>query len=204
MANRHETGKALSPDAEEVHPQAERISMLVSLKRRTVLAAVGLCATAGVLASAPTASASTGNWGWPQRSGGVHHGRTALTTFGMECLTAAGCTAQPGTTLTFSPRGGASVINPHNVTFPFIRSDTGAQVGTCATTSYSWIQCTLSSPVSVAYHDKLVGNANGSGVSLDVPYYLQWGTAVGEFSWYDPNGMSDTYPPTETILLVVE
>ncbi|MFB7532506.1 hypothetical protein ACFC0C_30685 [Streptomyces sp. NPDC056178] len=177
--------------------------MFASLKRKTVLAAIGLCTIAGVLASAPAASASTGNWGWPQRSTPVHHGRTALTTFGMECLTAAGCTAEPGTTLTFSPQGGARVINPNNVTFPFIRSGTGAQVGTCATNSDSWIQCTLSSPVSVAYTDRLIGNANGSGISLDVPWYLDWGTVVGEFTWYDPNGMSDTYPPTETILAVV-
>ncbi|MFF2512801.1 hypothetical protein [Streptomyces sp. NPDC058086] len=122
----------------------------------------------------------------------------------MQCLTADGCTAQPGTTLTFSPQGGASVINPNNVTFPFIMSGTGTQVGTCASTSHSWIQCTLSSPVSVAYGDRLIGNANDKGISLDVPYYLQWGTVVGEFTWYDPSGMSGTYAPTETITAVVE
>lgn len=176
--------------------------MLASFKRSTILAATGLCAIAGILASAPTASASTGNWGWPQRSTTVGHGTTAFTTFGMQCLTQPGCTALPGTTLTFSPQGGTTITNPKNATFPFVRSDTAARVGTCATDQFG-IQCTLTSPVSLAYGAQLVGNAFGSGISLVVPGYLPPGTTVGEYTWYDPNGMSGTNPPTETILAVV-
>jgi hypothetical protein len=172
------------------------------LKRSIVLAVVSLCAAAGVLWSAATASASTGNWGWPERSSTVTHGTNPFTTFGMQCLTGVGCTAEPGTTLTFSPQAGARIADPAGAIFPFVRSDTGVQVGTCATDSFG-LQCTLNVPVSLAYSDELIGDATGSGVTLDVPAYLPPGTVVGEWTWYDPNGMTGFYPPTETILAVV-
>lgn len=172
------------------------------LKRGIALAVVSLCAAAGVLASAATASASTGNWGWPQRSTPVDHGTTAFTTFGMQCLTNADCTAETGTTLTFSAQAGAWISDPSHAIFPFIRSDTGVQVGTCATDQFG-LQCTLSVSVTLAYQDQLVGIASGSGVALHVPAYLPPGTVVGQWTWYDPNGMTGFYPPTETILAVV-
>ncbi|HEV2345041.1 MAG TPA: hypothetical protein VGS97_13170 [Actinocrinis sp.] len=172
------------------------------LKRSIALAVVSLCAAAGVLASAATASASTGNWGWPERSTTVAHGTTAFTTFGMECLTNADCTAETGTTLTFSPQAGTGIVDPNHAIFPFVRSDTGAVVGTCAANLFG-LQCTLNVSVTLAYQDELIGVATGSGVALAVPAYLPPGTVVGEWTWYDPNGMTGFYPPTETIVAVV-
>jgi hypothetical protein len=177
--------------------------MPASLKRAAALATLGLCAAGGVLASASAASASTGDWGWPQRSATIHHGTTELTAFGMQCLSAAGCTALPGTTLTFTPRAGAAISDPDLAAFPFVTSDTYTQVGTCVNDVFG-IQCTLSSPVSVAYGDELIGDATGAGMSLVVPDYLQAGSDVGEFTWFDPNGMSGTNIPTETVSAVVD
>lgn len=176
--------------------------MRTLFKRSLVLAVASLCAAAGVLASAATASASTGNWGWPQRSTTIPHGATPFTTFGMQCLTGAGCSAEPGTTLTFSPQAGTTIANPGNAIFPFVRSDTGARVGTCATDLFG-LQCTLSASVILTYGQQLVGIATNSGVTLDVPAYLPPGTVVGEWTWYDPTGMTGFYPPTETIVAVV-
>lgn len=177
--------------------------MLASLKRTAAaVAAAVLCATGGVLAAASPASASTGDWGWPQRSTTITHGTTDLTTFGMQCLTSAGCTAQAGTTLTFTPQAGAAIADPASAIFPFLTSDTYTQVGDCVNDVFG-IQCTLSSPVSLAYGSELVGDATGSGMSLVVPDYLPAGATVGEFTWFDPNGMSGTNIPTETISAVV-
>lgn len=178
--------------------------MFASLKRAAAsVATIGLCAAGGVLAGASSASASTGDWGWPQRATTISHGTTDLTTFGMQCLTSAGCTAQAGTTLTFTPQAGATVDDPDSAVFPFYTSDTFTRVGTCVNDSFG-IQCTLASPVSLAYGAELVGDATGSGMSLVVPDYLPAGATVGEFTWFDPNGMSGTNIPTETISAVVD
>jgi len=195
----------LSLGAEDFTSPDEKgnISMLASLKRAAAaVATVGLCAAGGVLAGASTASASTGDWGWPQRSTTIAHGTTNLTTFGMQCLTSAGCTAQAGMTLTFTPQAGATIADPHNAVFPFYASDTFTQVGACMNDFFG-IQCTLSSPVSLPYGSELVGDATGSDMSLVVPDYLPAGATVGEFTWFDPNGMSGTNIPTETISAIV-
>ena len=120
----------------------------------------------------------------------------------MQCLTSAGCTASAGTTLTFSPRAGATIVNPNQVSFPFVTIDTNTQVGTCVTNQFG-VQCTLTSDVSLAFSQKLIANANGSGVGLYVPFMLEAGTAVGEFSWYDPSGMTGNNPTTENLTAVV-
>ncbi|HEU5333026.1 MAG TPA: hypothetical protein VFU73_09685 [Actinocrinis sp.] len=195
----------LSLEAEDFTSPDEKgiISMLASLKRAAAaVATVGLCAAGGVLAAASPASASTGDWGWPQRSTTISHGTTDLTTFGMLCLTSAGCTAQAGTTLTFTPQAGAVIADPNGAVFPFFTSDTFRQVGTCMNDFFG-IQCTLASPVSLAYGSELFGDATGSDMSLLVPDYLPAGATVGEFTWFDPNGMSGTNLPTETISAVV-